>query len=183
MHRRIYGCLLVRNVSRSRSWKETPRVSVAPSGMCPWRSGEHLHVGTLTALGNNSAFAWFFFFFFNCLPCTHAQTQALTLIPADSANKDSEMPLLQHQWTQIWWGKVRHKHSSIKKKSATASASPSTSSTPLITGCWSAERFLPAGWKGKWHSIQRSDKHSFYLKRTAQCWRARGKVEIKQGGS
>lgn len=118
MHRRIYECLLVRNVSRSRSWKETPGVSVAPSGMCPRRSGKHLHLGTLTALGNNSAFAWFFFFFFvfNCLPCTHAQTQALTLIPADSANKDSEMPLLQHQWTQIWWGKVRHKHSSIKKK-------------------------------------------------------------------
>lgn len=54
----------MRNVSRSQSWKETPGLSVAPSGMCPRRSGKHLHLGTLTALGNNSAFACFFGFWF-----------------------------------------------------------------------------------------------------------------------
>lgn len=62
----FYECSVMWNVNRFQ--RETPGLSVAPSGMCPVCSGRCLYLVMLTTSKKPLGI-----FFFNCSPCTHAQ--------------------------------------------------------------------------------------------------------------
>lgn len=61
--RQFYECSVMWNVNRFQ--RETPGLSVAPSGMCPGCSGRCLYLVMLTALKKPTLWG-----VFNCSPCT-----------------------------------------------------------------------------------------------------------------
>lgn len=63
----FYKCSVMWNVNRFQ--RETPGLSVAPSGMCPVCSGRCLYLGMLTTLNK----LCICFLFCHCSPCTRAQ--------------------------------------------------------------------------------------------------------------